>query len=227
MKAPYQISLNQIVEFSAASAAKRVSIAKQQLVVNPFLIPWYQLAKNRIKKYFHDTRQSRHILEAIKTLKERVPASKRQETDRKVSLEALHRILTMRIPAFLKNLDYEVVKVDRKSIMIGSVVVNVNPDVIIKANIDGKWVYGGLKIHLSKNKPFDLSQCYHVSAMLNNFLLKEVAGEDDIVSPELCFCLDVFGGRLVTSPLEYSAQAKEMELFCKEFKEIWDQVNKD
>ncbi|WP_145860005.1 hypothetical protein [Pedobacter suwonensis] len=61
--------------------------------------------------------------------------------------------------------------------------------------------------------------------MVHTFLSKEAAGEDDIVSPELCFCLDVFGGRLVSSPMDYSLQSREMENFCEEFKEVWNQVN--
>ncbi|RZJ92655.1 MAG: hypothetical protein EOO20_00975 [Chryseobacterium sp.] len=225
MKVPYQISLNQIVEFSTASAAKRVSIAKQQLVVNPFLIPWYQLAKQRIKKYFHNTQQNQPLVDAIDILKKRIPVSKRQETDRNVSIEALRRILAMRIPSFLGELDYQVVKVDKKSIDVGDVVININPDVVIKAKIGGKVVYGGLKVHLSKNKPFDLSQCYSVASMVHVFLSKEVAEHGELVSPELCFCLDVFGGRLVNSPMEYSTQATKMKVACNEFKKIWDEVN--
>jgi hypothetical protein len=225
MKIPYQISLNQIVEFSEASMAKRISITKQQLLVNPFLIPWYQLAKQRIKKYFYNLQEKKPVLEAIDILKKRVPNSKRQESDRNVSIEALQLVSAMKMPDFLKNLEYEVLKIKNKSIQIGSVSINVNPDIIIKAKIGNKITYGGLKIHICKTKPFNLPQCYHIASMVHRFLVKEVADEGEIVSPELCFCFDVFGNRIVASPVEYSIQTTEIEAFCLEFKNICDQLN--
>lgn len=221
----YRISLNQMVEFTGASAAKKVAITKQQIKVNPFLLPWYQLAKQRIRKFFHDTSEPAPIMEAIEILKGRKPASVRGETDRKVSLEALTRMIQLRIPHYLKGLDYEVIKSPEKSVKVGEVTVNVNPDVIIRAVINGKTVYGGMKIHLSKHKPFELNQCYFSASLIHKFLAEKVAGTDGIVSPELCFCLDVFGGRLVSSPLDYSTHFEELKTHCARFCEIWDEIS--
>lgn len=222
----YRVSLNQIVAFSRATKSTKVAIAKQQVVINPFLVPWYQLAKNRIKKYFHNTQELDPIFEAINILKSRIPNSSRQATDRKVSLEALQRIISLKIPSFLKGLKYEVVKTSQKSFVIGKVTVNVNPDIIIRAQVGGKTVYGGLKIHLSKGKPFDLGQCYNVASVLQKFISEKIAQDGEIVSPELCFCLDVFGDRLVGSPSDYFSRFQEVDQVCEEFVEVWDGVNK-
>lgn len=45
----FTISLNQFIEASKATDKGKTRIVKQQIVVNKFLTPWYQLAKNRIK----------------------------------------------------------------------------------------------------------------------------------------------------------------------------------
>lgn len=220
----YTISLNQMVEFTRASAAKKIAITKQQIKANPFLLPWYQLAKHRIKKYFHDTTEPGPILEAIEILKARKPSSVRGETDRKVSMEALTRMIHLSIPRYLKGLDYQVIKSPEKSVQVGEVKVNVNPDVIIRTKINGKTVYGGMKIHLCKHKPFELGQCYYSASLIHKFLAEKVAKPDEIVSPELCFCLDVFGGRLVSSPLDYATHFEELKEHCVRFCEIWDEL---
>ena len=44
----YHISVNQFAEFSKATPASKARIIKQQIEVNKFLIPWYQMAKAKM-----------------------------------------------------------------------------------------------------------------------------------------------------------------------------------
>jgi hypothetical protein len=221
----YHISVNQFAEFSKATPARKASIVKQQIEINKFLIPWYQLAKGRIKKYFYDTRDIAPILSGIETLKTKQITKKRQILDRKVSIEALERVVKLQIPELLKSINYTIVKSEEKSVYVEEVSINVSPEIIIKAELNGKICYGGLKIHVSKGKLFDQTQSSYVSLLLKKFIEKHVAGEEEVVIPELCFCLDVFSDRLTPAPVDQLPYSEDIKAFCKELKKIWPNQN--
>ena len=218
----YHISLNQFAEFSKASSAGKARIVKQQVEVNKFLIPWYQLAKVKIKRYFYDTNDIQPILSGIEILKAKHAANKRQETDHKVSIEALERIISLQIPKILKDIKYSIIKSEEKSLYIEGVEIKISPEIIIEAEINGQVCYGGLKIHVCKGKPFDQNQSSYVAVLLQKFIEKNVAKESGIVVPELCFCLDVFSNRLLSCPPTDTLLMNEIKNFCFELKKIWD-----
>jgi len=217
----YHISVNQFAEFSKATPARKATIVKQQIEVNKFLIPWYQLAKGRIKKYFYNTKDIEPILSGIETLKTKQITKKRQILDRKVSIEALERVVKLQIPDLLKSIHYNIVKSEEKSIYVEDVLINISPEIIIRAELNGKVCYGGLKIHVAKGKLFDQVQSSYVSLLLKKYIEKHVAGEDEMVIPELCFCLDVFSDRLTPAPFEQSMYNEDIKAFCNELKRIW------
>ena len=105
---------------------------------------------------------------------------------------------------------------------IEGVEIKISPEVIIEAVINGKTCYGGLKIHVCKGKPFDQTQSSYVAILLQKFIEKHVSKESGIVIPELCFCLDVFGDRLLPCPPENTVYIGEIKSFCKELKQMWD-----
>ena len=217
----YHISVNQFAEFSKASPARKARIVKQQIEVNKFLIPWYQLAKGRIKKYFNNVKDIEPILSGIEKLKIKHVKNKRQETDRKVSIEALERVIKLHIPDILRNINYIIIKSEEKAIFVDEVAINISPEIIIKAEINGQICYGGLKIHVCKGKPFDQVQSSYVAVLLKKFIEQNVAKDNGIVIPELCFCLDVFSDRLISSPIDSKLYNREIKEFCKEIKKIW------
>lgn len=216
----YHISINQFAEFSKASPSGKARIIKQQVEINKFLISWYQLAKGRIKRYFGNINDIEPILSGIQVLKAKHVEKKSQETDRKVSIEALERVITLQIPNILKNITYTIIKSEQRSIFIDDVAINISPEIIIQAEINGKICYGGLKIHISKGKPFDQTQSFYVAILLKRFIEKEVIKDEEIVIPELCFCLDVFADRLVSAPND-GLLYNEIKGCCAELKRIW------
>ncbi len=218
----YHISVNQFAEFSKASQAGKNRIIKQQVEVNKFLIPWYQLAKGKIRRYFYDINDIQPILSGIEILKAKHVANKRQEKDRNVSIEALERVINLQVPKILKNIKYRVLKSDEKSLYVEGVEIKISPEVIIEAEINGRVCYGGLKIHVCKGKPFDQTQSAYVAILLKKFIETHIASESDIVIPELCFCLDVFDDRLLPCPVEHNILMREIKSFCLELKKMWD-----
>jgi hypothetical protein len=218
----YNISINQLADFSASSDAKKRSIIKQQLNPSVFKVPRYQLAKARIKKSI-ELNDIAPINAAIKILEDKKPTTDFQLNDKKVSLEALKKYKKMRLPKILSELDYSVVAVQVKRFMFSGIDIIVAPEIIIKGSLNGKIVYGGIKIHFSKTKPFDFNQAQYVACIIFQYLKKGVAGKDKVL-PELCFCLDVFDEKFVPAPDQPDKMNATIEGFCKELKSIWDKT---
>jgi hypothetical protein len=220
-----QISINQLAEFSSATAAKRKRLIAQQITPNKLLIPWYQQAKAAIRNYFKDVNDESPIDDAISSIRSKAPTSKRQILDQKVSLEALDKLRSLKVPRLLRMLKYELIKPDSKKISYGDVDVIIAPDLVIRAKYRGKTIYGAIKIHICKTKPFDPQQAKYVSALLHNYLTKQVAQPGEIVSPELCICLDVFSDRFYCASDTCTKEIKEIKQFCLEVKKIWDSLS--
>lgn len=218
----YIISINQLADFSKGTDAKKRSIIRQQKTPNTFKVAYYQLAKARIKKSLANNGDIDPILKGIDELKKRKPEKKRQINDRIVSLEAMQRFIAMQLPSILKDSEYEIIKkVDSKSVIMNGVEIIISPDLIIKAKINDKIYIGGIKLHISKGNVFDIKQQTIVSNSINNYLKNIVAQENEIVLPELCLSLDLFGYGIISSSENTDKSIKDIEVICEEIKTMW------
>lgn len=217
----YKISVNQLADFSAASESGKKRIIRQQVKPSKVKISWYQMSKAKIRKSMELKGSLDPIMEGIKILEARKPLTKFQVNDKNVSLEALKRFVNIKLPVALKKMDYSVIKPKSKTLDVKDVDIIVAPDVVIKGKFMGHTVVGGIKIHISKTKPFDLSQAQYVSSVICKYLKEVVAEKGDIVMPELCFCLDVFDERLVPAPEKYEEIIKKVKDLCDEVKFLW------
>jgi hypothetical protein len=217
------ISVNQLADFSQSTLAKKRSIIKQQKTPNSFKIAYYQLAKARIKKVMANKGDIQPVLDGIEILKSKTLTKPRQINDRIVSLDALQRFVSIQIPSLLKNYDYKVLKnVESKSIVIRGVEVIVSPDLALEIDIDGKKYLGAVKTHISKGNKFDRKQQTYVASTLHKYLESQVAKNGEIVLPELCISIDVFGEGIVTSPVNITDKIKDIEVICDEIRMMWD-----
>lgn len=217
------ISLNQLADFSQSTLAKKKSIIKQQKTPNSFKIAYYQLAKARIKKVIANKGDIQPVLDGIEELKSKTLTKPRQINDRIVSLDALQRFVSFQIPSLLKNYEYIVLKnIESKSIVIRGVEVIVSPDLIIEIEIDDKKYLGALKTHISKGNKFDRKQQTYVASTLHKYLESEVAKNGEVVLPELCISIDIFGEGIVTSPINITEKIKDIEVMCEEIRKMWD-----
>ena len=221
----YQISINQMADFQKSSYAKKKSIIRQQKTPNPFKISYYQLAKARMKKSFERNGDLNPILLGIDELKKRTLTKPRQINDRKVSLEAMRRFISMQLPSILSNSEYEVIKKPSvKSVVLNGVEIIISPDVIIRMKIDGKLYLGGVKIHIAKSNVFDYNQQKSVAGGIYKYLKDVVAQKDEVVDSKLCLSVDVFGRGVVAAPKNTKSVIREIGLICDEIKEIWHRI---
>lgn len=217
------ISLNQLADFSKGSEAKKRNIIKQQKTPNSFKIAYYQLAKARIKKVMANKGDIQPVLDGISELKGKALTKQRQINDRIVSLDALQRFVSIQIPSLLKDYDYKVLKnIETKSTYIRGVEVIISPDLIIEIEINGEKYLGAIKTHIAKGNAFDVKQQSYVASMLHKYLKTEVAKNGELVLPELCISIDVFGNGIVTSPVDISNKIKDIEVMCDEIRNLWD-----
>jgi hypothetical protein len=216
------ISINQLADFSKSTDAKKRNIIKQQKNPNTFKMARYQLVKARVKKSMSTKGDIEPILKGIDELKSRTLTKKSQINDRIVSLDAMERFISLKIPNVLKDLDYIVIKNDKsKSLIINDVEIIVSPEIIIKVEIDSKQYLGGIKIHVSKVNKFDGEQQNYVASTIQKYLEKVIAKDDEIVMPELCLSVDIFGEGIISAPKNIDSKIKELEIICDEIKKMW------
>lgn len=217
----YFISINRLAEYSGATESGRRRIITEQISPNQFKTPWYQLSKSRMRQSLKANGDLQPIYDGINVLMNRVTNNPRQQNDKTVSLEALQRFIQMKLPDILKEVNYTIIKPDAKSVIIDDVEVIVAPDLIVKGTLNGKTVIGGIKIHISKAKPFSFTKSVYVATVIHKYLVDQVAKPNEIVMPELCFSLDVFGERITPAPLNSEAILKEISDICSSIKRTW------
>jgi len=91
----YQISINPFAEYLEASESRRKQILNEQLNPDPVRIPYYQLAKSRIKTSIVNSGNYTAIKEGIRELTAKKPVKKWQISDRVNSIKALENYQDM------------------------------------------------------------------------------------------------------------------------------------
>jgi hypothetical protein len=223
MKKP-SISINMFTEFSTSTDTRKLSIIKSQIKPSKFIIQRYASAKSSIKKYLKNVSDLNPIYEGIDKQINRQTTTNWQKNDRQVSIEALQKFVTLKIARALKGIKYEVIKPDVKLVNINDVDITVSPELIIKMFLDGKVVYGGIKIHIAKTKPFTSKQCSYAATVLCEYIKANVMKRGENVDPKLCLSIDVFGERIVPASEKYTEELNEIRELCLEVKKIWNKV---
>ncbi|QNJ97708.1 hypothetical protein [Constantimarinum furrinae] len=216
-----KISINQLVDFRLATQNKKLRILRDQKKVNPFRANWYQMSRSRIKKSIATGGDLEPILAGIQELKNRRKLTPMQLNNRNVSIEAMQRFLSIKIPKIFNNPITVVKNVQHKSINIQGVEVIISPDLIFRAEIDGLTYYGAIKLHISKNNVFDRTQSKQVAAALYKFMDDNVKESKGKVLPEFCISLDVFGDKFTSAPKNFIKCYGELERVCEEIKFLW------
>jgi hypothetical protein len=217
------ISSNQFVEFDTKKTEKgKLRILSQQKIPNSLLIPWYQRAKSCLRKSLKAGGDLTPIFEGIEILQKKVPINKRQLADKEVSIFVLHQYCEMKLPRFIYDKNFEVVKLDQKVVRIKGLDISPSPELVFKfSGSNGKTTYGAIKVHISKRKPFSLQSAELSSILLYNYL-KDVLDQDSIVDPSFCFTIDIFGDRIVSAPLNVNESNRKVYEICEEIVQLWE-----
>jgi hypothetical protein len=221
MNKPLRISVNQFATFMIASEKGKKSIVKQQLKPNPLLIPWYQSAKGSIKRYLANVKDTKPLIEGIDVISKKTPENKRQRSDKAVSIEALTKLIELKIAKHFKGIKYSLVKAQIKTVHIDGVEVSISPEGIFKIEMEGRIFWGAVKVHISKTKPFKSEQCRCVANLVFAYLKNNYAKRGETILPELCLCIDIFSERVVPALENDTITTKQIRSVCEELKKLW------
>jgi hypothetical protein len=217
----YHISVNQFAEFSKATEKGKKRIISNQIKVDRLLVSWYRTAKAYMRKYFTDFNNTAPLKEGIEKLNEKKAETKHQIIDKRVSIEAIEKLMHIAFPKVLYSNSHEIIKPEKKPISVNDVDISITPEAIFKTIVNGIVVYGGIKLHFGKSHPFDNTQCRYVAILLHNYIKENIAKPGEIVDFKLCLCIDLFSQRVVTpeglSPIEIT----QIKKVCNEIKEVW------
>lgn len=219
----FTISLNQIAEAKSGTDKKKRRIVQQQLVVNKFLTPWYQLAKNRIKRHLENVSDETILPKAVEDIRMGREDTPKYKNMKRVSLEAIDKVEKMRFSNILVD-KYEVVKPEDKTLEFQNIRITISPDVVFKYVEDGVKKVGAIKFHVSKSKPFDLQQCRLISNLLKHFLLEKIVQDGEVVDERTCWAYDVFGERLVPAERDINLTKSEIVALCDELGAIYREL---
>ncbi len=215
----YQISINPFAEYLEATESRRKQILNEQMMPDPVRIPYYQLAKARMKTSLANSGDYSAIKSGISQLLVKKPIKKWQISDRKNSLIALESYQNMLLPKLITENKLELIKAKQTFLNFNGITIKISPNIIFRITIDGVKHIGACKIHVSKGKPFSNKQSKVVATLLNQYLSNCVAAEDEYVNPEFCFCLDPFAGTTINS-------FSKILLDMKVIKDVCDEINK-
>ena len=218
----YFISINQFVDFSKGTDAKKKRIIRQQKDPNKFMISLYQTPRASIKKSLAKNGDIEPIVEGLERLKRKIPVKPRQILNKTISIEAIQRYMTIKVPSILKNHKIDIIKKPKiKSIFIEGVEVLISPDIIFTMKYNQQKYIGGIKIHISKGNIFSSHDSKKVSFLIEKYLKLIEHEYDAKVLPELCFSLDVFDGRMVSSPKNKLLYLEKIKETAREIKALW------
>lgn len=218
-----KISINQFAEYSSKkSESARMTLIRKQKEPDEFSSRWYRLAKSRIRKSLIGGGDLFPIYDGIETLINQSPEGNLMRRNKVVSIEALEQFVSMKLPKFLVEGKFEVIKIDRKSIEIKGLNIYLSPELVFKlTNSVGESIIGAMKIHICKSKPFSFQTAELASVVLYDFL-KKIVNSNEIVDPRYCFTIDIFGNRIVPAPLNYKHYLDQIDNLCEEIVRYWD-----
>jgi hypothetical protein len=217
-----EISINPFAEFLEATESRRIKILEEQQDPDPVRIPYYQLARARMKKSIELSGSFKPVNEGINLLKEKKPEKKWQKNDVINSVIVLEKFKEMPLNKLIRENELEILKPEQKHIDFHGITIKVSPNIIFRVTIDEIKYIGACKIHVSKEKAFSHKQSKVVASLLELYLSNCVAEEDEIVDPVLCFCLDPFAGTTINSNSKVAFDMKLVKEMCKEIKRLYD-----
>lgn len=217
-----EMSINPMAEFLEASEARKKRIIKEQLEPDPVRIPYYQKARAVIKKSILLNGDLNIVDEAIPKIAEKNVIKNWQKHDKKNSISALKLWKEMKLPRTLVENKLELITTKAKFLPLYGIQIKVSPTAIFKMEKDGQIYVGAFKIHLSKGKKFNVKQSALVAQLMNLFLNNFVVGENEIVDPQLCICIDPFSGTMVSASNKIKYDVKQLREACREIIAIYD-----
>lgn len=222
-KKPPRISVNKLAEYLEAIPTRRKKIVNDAKYPEKFIVTRYKDAKEGMKGYIRQVIDEDAVLAIISTLESKTADTEFQENDNRLSIEALESLLETDISIFdgCSITEHE----DKNELInIAGVDVSVNPDLVIKKEIEGVVHIGAMKLHVSKTNQLTEESQKIVSVLLFQYADKYIKGSGEAASLKLCFSYDLFKQQIECCPTSYKHRLKKIEAACEEIALWWGKL---
>jgi hypothetical protein len=215
-----KISVNKLAEYLKANSVRRRRIIEDQKAPQDFITARYVDARNAMVNYILKDFNKAIIEEEIERLSSKVNDSEFQESDVKTSIEALNSFLKIKLPDEILN--FKRSRRNKKYILkIRGIDINVNPDIILKGEIKGKQVIGGIKFNIVKGHKLSDDDRKNVATLIHQVFEEQ---SKDIPNLNFCISIDIFSEKFDSAPKSYKMRRKQVEYACDELSIVWESI---
>jgi hypothetical protein len=115
-------------------------------------------------------------------------------------------------------------KSDCPKLTKAGVEISVRPELVLHG-VDrmGKGFVGALKLHISKSFPLDEKAGEYVGTMVHEFADTHLTGLANC-NYRHCYVLDVFAGKLIGAPKNFTRRRSDVEAACEEIAILWKSI---
>lgn len=227
----YTCTIRELAKFPDATERQKWNIVNGFVNAPTRRSFWHQMSEKAIRKSLIGNGDHRPLYEELGRLKALGPYTgedeKNKEANRKLCITDIDRYLKLEFPLkFRKHPRTEIkpAKGDIRYLDYLGIRIRISPDYIFRTQVEGQAVVGAVRLRMTKGKKFKLSQHRIISYLLYKYLEKHVAGPDENVDPDLCYCIDVYAEKVVPAPTGTDVPSKILIEICKEFAAIWDKT---
>lgn len=218
-----RVSINQMIHYNSAHAAKRHKIAEQAKLPKSHIVLMYRRARIISRDYFCSGFNRLKTQEATKNLRADCAKTDWQIRDRDKSAEAVDKLLQMPISIPGKNnLHFQNYKGRNPLLTLEGTNISVYPDLVIKGTYRGENIVGLVKFHFSSGSPMNEEDCSIGAMLLQDFAKKHLCGKNETVSAKHCLYIDPFAGLIINAPKSTINRWKIVKSSCKEFGMWWN-----
>lgn len=215
-----KISVNKLAEYLKADPIRRRRIIEDQKEPLDFIAIRYADARKAMINYVIKGFNKSIIEDEIEKLSEKEIGTEFQENDAKTSIEALNCFLEIDFPEEL--LKFKRTKNNKKQILkIKDIIINVNPDIIIKGMHRGKPFIGGIKFNIVKGHMLNEDERKNVATLIHQTLEENL---DEIPNLAFCISIDIFSKSFDNAPKSFKTRRKQIEYACDELAIVWDSI---
>lgn len=221
-RAKPRMSLNKLGEYlTATRPGRRRSIIKEQRKPRDFIVARYTRAEQAIKEYFTthrpDTDQLRRAIASLSDL-----AHQKDWEGQTAELCTKALISFLNIAEQVPTNGYTPVEGDNTApkLHLAGVDISVRPEILLTDQGSGVIV-GGIKLYLGKTHPLSDEALSMIGTVFYRYLADTLAGDSASVTPQNCFVVDVFAGKVVHAPKTYKRNMQHVRAACNEIAILW------
>jgi hypothetical protein len=216
-----RMSLSKLGEYlTATMPGRRRTIIREQRKPRDFIVARYSKAEQAIKEYFTthkpNTDQLRRAIASLSAM-----AHQEGWEGQTADLCTKALISFLNIAEKVPTNGFTPVEGNNAApkLHLAGLEISVRPEVLLTDPQSGAIV-GAIKLYLGKTHPLSDAAMNIVSTVLYRYL-GEIMSDEAAVTPQNCFVVDVFAGKVVHATKTYKRNMQHVRAACNEIATLW------